>query len=140
MNRQFFILQLILMCSTAAAQPFVTGAPAVMNTNLGMDLHAGVRLGKVYASAGYTAVIHPGQPALFQGRAGYVINDRFVIFSGATHVLHSVDYKSRNYWTWTAGGQYHFAYYERTTFFINASYTPGYPVIGAGMSYNLYRW
>ncbi len=88
-------------------------------------------------------MLNASQPALFNARTGVVLNkngnNKYLIYAGGVRVLKSTDYKEQNYYTWQVGGQWHFAYYDRGTFYVTGIYSPKFISYGIGMSYNLFK-
>jgi hypothetical protein len=137
------ILVVGLFLNFSSHGQFVELAPALTNGRLGMELQVGYRVGDFFTSVGYTAVLNASQPALFNLRTGAVLNkngrNNYLIYAGAVRVLKSTDYKEKNYYTWQVGGQWHFCYYDKGTFYVTAIYSPKFISYGVGMSYNLFK-
>lgn len=140
MKRSFIILLFSLICSAANSQRiWATLAPVITNRYPGSDLQAGFAYRNAYISGGYILMIDASQPILFNIRGGYLVTDKLGLHAGYVRVTKSVYDIHLNYNTWQAGFSYHFWYYDKTTFFITASYSPKYITGGVGMSYNLVR-
>jgi len=142
-KRKFKAFVVGLVLSVSSYGQFVELAPTLTNGRLGMELQGGVRVGDFFTSVGYVAMINASQPALFNARAGVVLNkngnNKYLIYAGGVRVLKSTDYKEQNYYTWQVGGQWHFAYYDRGTFYVTGIYSPKFISYGIGMSYNLFK-
>ena len=137
----FFILVILISMvgHKCSAQVGFTayGAAGMTNRYFSADVHAGARVNHLVFTAGYLALPHNTQPALFQLRAGTIIGYRWHVYAGAVRVMYSSDDKKRNYNTYSVGVQYHTLHYDRGTVFYHANYSPGFVSAGVGMSFNL---
>jgi nitrite reductase/ring-hydroxylating ferredoxin subunit len=142
-QRKYKVLIVGLVFSVSSYGQWVELAPTLTNGRLGIELQAGYRVGDFFTSVGYIAVINPSQPALFNLRTGAVLNksgkNSYLFYAGAVKVLKSTDYKEQNYYTWQVGGQWHFFYYDRGTFYAAVNYSPKFLSYGIGMSFNLFK-
>ncbi len=102
-KRKFKAFLVVLFVSISSYGQFVELAPTLTNGRLGMELQAGLRVGDFFTSVGYVAMINSSQPALFNARAGVVLNkngnNKYLIYAGGVRVLKSTDYKEQNYYT-----------------------------------------
>lgn len=130
---------IILASIRTKAQLFTTLGPGITNKYLSIELQAGARVHNTTLSAGYIAMPDASQPALFNIRAGQTISNRGHVYVGYVFIHKSNHYKYMNSKSWQVGGQYHFMHYDKGTFFVTASYSPGYPSAHVGMSYNLFK-
>ena len=138
--KRFFSTLTLFICLSANAQVYTQLAPALTNQYLGADLQVGFRHNNTFTSIGYTAIINATQPALFNVRAGVIMNERWLLYGGYVRNHMSNDYKERNFNTWQAGAQYHFLHYEKGTFYVITNYThPARVTVGIGISFNLFK-
>ena len=138
--KKLLLFALVATSLTAQAQLNVTFAPAMTNKYLGGELQVGYRKNNTFISTGYIAMLHNSQPALFNVRGGVIVKERALLYAGYVRHHKSNHDKWLNYDTWQLGGQYHFCFYDKGTFFITCTYTnPGFTTVGVGMSYNLFQ-
>lgn len=109
----------------------------ITNKYLGVDLQAGYRINKYTLSLAYLALPESSQPAIFQLRAGINLLKHWHVYAAPAKVMFSGDDKTRNYYSYAIGVQYHTKPWDRGTFWIGTQYTPAYTSILIGMSYNL---
>lgn len=154
-NPEFIITALIallicFLCKTGKAQYrqyqpkettpngiILTGAGGITNKYFAADLQAGYRIGNYTLSLAYLALPHNTQPVIFQLRAGINILNHWHVYAAPAKVMFSGDDKTRNYYSYAIGLQYHTKPWDRGSFWIGTQYTPAYTSILIGMSYNL---
>lgn len=138
--KRFIATLSIFICLTAEAQLYTQLSATLTNQYPGADLQAGYRYNNTFISIGYTAMLDATQPALFNVRAGAILNERWLFYAGYVRNHMSNDYKQRNFHTWQIGAQYHFLHFNKGTFYIISNYTqPSRVTAGIGMSYNLFQ-
>lgn len=134
------LIAFILLSSVQTkSQLFTSLGAGVTNQYLSVELQAGARVHNTTVAVGYIAMPDASQPALFNIRAGQTISNRGHVYVGYVFIHKSNHYRYMNSKSWQVGGQYHFMHYDKGTFFVSASYTPGYPSAIVGMSYNLFK-
>lgn len=151
-----FVCLLCLIAATGKAQVFVNGGAGMTNKYFSGELQLGVKVKSNISltsdefdikilpknatlSVGYISLqLASDQPALFNVRAGYLLNENWHVFGGFVRVMQSLDNKALNSNAWQAGFQYHFVFYDRGTIYTGATYTTNKMVsVSLGMSFNL---
>jgi len=102
-----------------------------------VEVNAGFRYKYASLSIGHVAIKANDQPTMFNITAGYNITNSIRLSGGIVKLSYNYDDTRRNYYTYTAGAQYHFYHFDRGTFYGGLYYTPGFTSLLIGMSYNL---
>ena len=133
------LLTLPFICyQKAYGQLVVSGGAGITNKYFSAELQAGWRFANSTLTAGYIALPDNSQPALFNIRAGQVINNTVHVYAGYVRVMRSSDNKEMNSNTWQVGAQYLFCRYKNGCFYAGGTYT-GNGMVSAhiGMAMNL---
>lgn len=138
---RLLLLLFFMTAATVYSQPWVQGSAGMTNRYFSGELQAGIRFGAFAASAGYNSLqFDSDQPVLLSARAGVLLDERWFLFAGYVRVLQSSDNKELNSNSWQVGGQYHFGFYDRGSFYVTSFYTwPDYVSAGVGMTFNLFK-
>jgi hypothetical protein len=114
------------------------------SVSAGGELQAGVRLNSFISSVGYISSFDRGFPELFNLRAGYMPDERYVLYAGYVRAIESSVMKKENFNTWQIGAQRNFSYYcqhkAAGTFYVSATYTNRVALsLNIGMTFNLVK-
>jgi hypothetical protein len=141
----FLVIVLILVTSAMKCQgqerfsPFVIVGGGLTLSEPSVELHAGAIYKKFTTSVGFNAVIDSGQPFMMQWRTGYLFWSRVHVYTGLVLVNYNSDDTRRNYATYHIGAQIHGVKYDNGTMYLTAGYSPGFPTIGAGMTFHFIK-
>jgi hypothetical protein len=139
----FALLVLITSLMKCSAQerfsPFGVVGGALVSTQPGAELHAGVVFRHMTASYGFVAGAGQEQPMIFQFRAGYFIGKHVHVYAGPAHLKYKFYDKRQNSNSYHVGAQVHGIFFDNGGFYASVGYTPGNPMVGVGMSFHLIK-